>query len=91
MAGLRDALAMAQNHQTPQRLRQILAENVRVLRARRRLSQEKLAELSDSHQTYISVIETGTSSISVDVIERVAAALGVPPWKLLKPDDEGMP
>lgn len=69
-------------------LREVLGENVRAYRARRRLSQEKLAELSGSHQTYISAIELGTSSASVDVIERIAAALNVPAWRLLRPEDD---
>lgn len=71
-----------------QRLRQVVGENVRAYRARRRLSQEKLAELCGSHQTYISAIELGDNAASVDVIERIAAALNVPAWKLLRPEDE---
>ena len=69
-------------------IRDVLAGNVRAYRARRQLSQEKLAELSESHQTYISAIELGTSAATVDVIERVAAALDVPGWKLLIPEKE---
>lgn len=79
---------MSRKTQKDQDLRQVLSENVRAYRARRRLSQEKLAELSGSHQTYISAIELASSSASVDVIERIADALDVPAWKLLKPEDE---
>lgn len=78
---------MARKRQTNQSAREVLAENVRAYRARRRLSQEKLAELSESHQSYISAIESAANAASVDVIERVAKALDVPVWKLLKPDD----
>ena len=49
-------------------------------RARRQtagLSQERLAELSGSHFTYISEIETSKVNPSVNVIRRIAAALGV--------------
>jgi transcriptional regulator with XRE-family HTH domain len=77
---------MVQKARKQQTLREILAENVRAHRARRRFTQEKLAELSSSHQTYISAIEIGSSSASVDVIERIATALDVPAWKLLKPE-----
>lgn len=78
---------MASKSPKQKQLREVLAENVRAHRARRRLTQEKLAELCGSHQTYISAIEIGSSSASVDIIERVASALDVPAWKLLKAEN----
>lgn len=64
-----------------------MAENVRAYRARRSLSQERLAELCGSHQSYVSSIESSSSAATVDVIERLASALEVPSWKLLVPEE----
>lgn len=51
--------------------------NVRRIRVDKQISQEKLAELSDLHRTYISAVERGVRSISLKNIERIASALGV--------------
>lgn len=59
---------------------------VRHLRERRGLSQEKLAELSGLHRTYISSLERGQRNVSLRNIHLVADALDVPPQDLL---DEG--
>ena len=39
--------------------------------------QEILAEKAGLHPTYIGIIERGKQSASLDVIERIAEALGV--------------
>jgi len=49
------------------------------LRRRRRergLSQERLAELSDLHRTYISAVESGRRNLTLESIQRLANALG---------------
>ena len=51
---------------------------VRKLRLEQKLSQEELAERCDLHRTYISDIELGKRNISLENIERIAAALGRP-------------
>ena len=58
----------------------------RALRARRtaaELSQEALAERSGLHATYISLLERGRNSPSLDAIEALAAAFGVEPHTLV--------
>jgi transcriptional regulator with XRE-family HTH domain len=52
-------------------------EVLQELRRERRLSQEKLAELSDSTQGYISHLENGKNSPSLSMLFGIAAALGV--------------
>jgi transcriptional regulator with XRE-family HTH domain len=65
---------------TPPRLptlRQALAERLRGLRRRAGITQEKLAFLAGLHPTYVSMLENGRKSPTVDILERVARALGV--------------
>lgn len=57
--------------------RMIFARNLRNSRKRKGLSQEKLAELSNLHRTYVGSVERGERNISLDNMERLANALGV--------------
>lgn len=41
------------------------------------VSQEKLADLAGLHRTYVSSVERGLRNISLENIDRLAAALGV--------------
>jgi transcriptional regulator with XRE-family HTH domain len=65
-------------------LRDVLARNMRQLRAARGLSQEALAHESDVDRTYVSSIERAKRSVSIDIVARIAKALAVEPWTLLK-------
>jgi len=59
----------------------------RVIRRKREglgLSQEKFAELTEHHRTYIGFLERGERSPNVDTLQRVAAALGVKASDLLR-------
>lgn len=67
-----------------QTLRQILAENLRILRSAAHISQEELAELCGLHRTYISDIERCNRNISIDNIERIANALQISASDLLR-------
>ena len=53
-------------------------------RTKRKLSQEKLAELSDLSKTALGSIERGTSSPSIDTLDRIAAALEIELSELVK-------
>jgi len=57
--------------------RRILGENIRAYRKRAGLSQEKLAEKADLSTVFISNLECGKMTISVDSLARVAKSLGV--------------
>lgn len=50
------------------------------------MSQEDLAELAGLHRTYVGAIERGERNVSIDNIERLAAALGVDVVDLLAPE-----
>ena len=55
----------------------ILGQRIRNYRTARGLSQEKLAELSGCHPTYIGQIERGEKNATIESIEKIAVALGV--------------
>jgi len=63
--------------------KKIVAQNVRSLQLERHLSQEKLAERSGLHRTYVGSIERSERNISLENIDRLAAALGVASVDLL--------
>ncbi len=72
------------------RARTRLARRIRFLRRYRGWSQEVLAELSGLHRSYIGSVERAERNISLDNIERIAHALGVPIRDLLA-ESEGTP
>lgn len=66
-------------------LRAVVAANVRRLRKAKGLSQEGFAEVCGLHRTYVGAIERAERNVSLDNIERIALALGVQGWEVLKP------
>ena len=65
-------------------LRDVLAGNMRKLRAVHGLSQQALAHESGVDRTYVSSIERAERGVSIDIVARIAKALAVEPWSLLK-------
>jgi transcriptional regulator with XRE-family HTH domain len=59
---------------------------MRRLRAERGLSQEALAHECGINRTYLSSVERSERNVSIDNIGRVAGALDVEAWVLLKDD-----
>ncbi len=73
---------MKRTHKGP--LRDILARNMRQLRAERGLSQEALAHAAGLNRTYLSAVERAERNVSVDNIGRIAKGLKVEAWTLLR-------
>jgi transcriptional regulator with XRE-family HTH domain len=59
------------------KIREILAVNMRKHRQARGLSQEELAHRAEIDRTYISSLERNVYAAGIDVVERLAQALGV--------------
>jgi transcriptional regulator with XRE-family HTH domain len=59
-------------------------KNLQRIRTGKNISQEKLAELSGLHRTYISGIERGVRNPTLNTIVSIATALGIEPAQLLK-------
>ena len=66
----------------PKTADEIIGEAVLKYRKKAKLSQELLAEKADIHPNYVGRIERGECSPTVDILIRVAKALGVHPHKL---------
>ena len=62
---------------------EVFAGNVKKYRKIKGVSQEKLAELSGLHRTYIAGIESAYRNVSLRNIERIATALDVTPATLM--------
>ena len=62
------------------------AKNLRTTRLANGLSQEALADLCGLHRTYVGSIERGERNISIDNMERLAAALNMKVTELLDGD-----
>ena len=62
----------------------ILGQRIRNYRTAKGLSQEKLAELSGCHHTYIGQIERGEKNATIESIEKISAALNISLSKLFE-------
>lgn len=63
---------------------ELFGEALREIRLERGLSQEDLALASDRHRTYISLLERGKASPSLETITLVAETLRVKPSDILR-------
>jgi y4mF family transcriptional regulator len=64
--------------------RRLLGEAIRARRKKAGLTQEKLAEKSDLSTVFISRVECGKESPTVDSLLKIATALNVPLRDLLR-------
>ncbi len=66
-------------------LRSTIGRNMRIRRAELDISQEELAVRIKTSASNVSGIERGRRNTTVDVIEKIAAALDMEPAELLRP------
>ncbi len=64
-------------------IRAVFAENLRRARRAIGLSQEELAYRAEIDRTYISALERGVYSATIDIVDRLAVSLGVEAADLL--------
>ena len=70
-----------------QEARLLLAQNIRILRAARKLTQQALAEIAAIDRGFLLDLESGRRRASVDTIDKLSLAFGVAPHELLMPRD----
>jgi transcriptional regulator with XRE-family HTH domain len=68
-------------------LRKVFIQNLKEKRKKCRLSQEKLAELVDVSTHHIAMIELSRNFPTIDLVERLAAALGAEAYELFMDTD----
>jgi transcriptional regulator with XRE-family HTH domain len=66
---------------------QLFGEKVRLIRKKRQLSQDELADQCGLHRTYIGAVERGERNITLINAEKIADALQVSLSKLVSRDD----
>ena len=71
------------NKKYKNKARENLANNILSIRYEKDLTQEKLAELLHSSPVYISEIEHGKRSVSIDFLDKVAELFDIPCYELL--------
>lgn len=65
-----------------------VGQRIRNYRTQKGFSQEKLAELSGCHPTYIGQLERGEKNATLESIERITTALGISLSKLFEKLDK---
>ena len=67
----------------------LIGQRIRNYRTQQKLSQEKLAELSGCHPTYIGQVERGEKNATLESIEKIASALNIPLAQLFEKLGDG--
>ena len=67
-------------------LRKKFGQQLRAIRAQRRMSQEKFAEVLDISVDFLSLIERGVSAPSFETLERMSKRLRMPVAELFNFD-----
>jgi transcriptional regulator with XRE-family HTH domain len=72
------------NYREADRILSCVMDKLEQERVRQGLSLQKLGEISGVHRTTIGMIEKGERSPSLVICLRLADALGIPLWEVLK-------
>ena len=70
----------------PLSLRLVFARNIRLVRVHAGLSQERMAAEAGLDRAFVGTLERGQRNISIDNVELIAQAIGLPAHELLHPD-----
>lgn len=69
-------------------IRELLGRRLKDFRKRRKLTQEKLAELASVDVSYLGNIERGRENPTVETLEKLGSALGVQSYQILISEHE---
>lgn len=72
-------------------VKELVGWNIRQARQARELTIEALAEQADVTPAWLGELERGRQNVSVVVLDRLAKALSIEPWELLKPETKKAP
>ncbi|PIP83762.1 MAG: transcriptional regulator [Elusimicrobia bacterium CG_4_9_14_3_um_filter_62_55] len=72
----KDFLGLSDSEAEYIELKLALAQNLRSLRTKRRIGQEKVAEIIKSSQSRVAKMEAADESVTIDLIVRASLALG---------------
>ena len=67
----------------------LIGQRIRNYRNQQKLSQEKLAEISGCHPTYVGQVERGEKNATLESIEKIASALNIPLSQLFEKLGDG--
>lgn len=73
------------------RILMALGDTIRERRLHLGLSQEGLADHAGLHRTYIGSVERGERNVSLENIFRIATALELPAWQMLRRSEQRRP
>ncbi|MNO77617.1 HTH-type transcriptional regulator SinR [compost metagenome] len=65
----------------------IVGKRIREYRKQKNWTQEQLAEAASLHYSYIGGVERGDRNISLETLEKIATALGIPAGELFRPEE----
>jgi transcriptional regulator with XRE-family HTH domain len=68
-----------------------LGQTIKKYRDEAKLSQEALANRAGIHRTYMGFVERGSKKATVEVLARIASALGMTAWEILREAEETRP
>lgn len=69
-------------------LRGRFARNVRLFRRQRGMTQDELACAAGIGRAFVSQIERGRFSVTLETVAVLSAALGIPPTSLIQSNDQ---
>lgn len=61
-----------------------VGRRIRLFRIQKGLSQERLAEFAEMHPSYIGQVERGQKNITLESLEKLTNALGVPIYRMFE-------